>query len=82
MNNHVCQQHLLVGIPKINTVGNVYTHLLCMIIPGVPGGKVNILEGNSIGRSKQKGLYLHVSYSKRFECTVANLLIKDITYYF
>ena len=33
---------------------------------GVPGGKVNILGGHSIGHSKQKCLYEHVSYSKRF----------------
>jgi hypothetical protein len=28
----------------------------------VPGGKVNILRGNSIGHSKQKYVYVHVSY--------------------
>ena len=33
---------------------------------GVPGGKVNILGGHSIGHSKQKTLYEHVSYSERF----------------
>jgi len=33
---------------------------------GVPGGKVNILGGHSIGHSKQKCLYEHVSYSERF----------------
>ena len=38
---------------------NVYTQ-------GVPGGKVNILGGHSIGHSKQKCLYEHVSYSERF----------------
>jgi len=32
----------------------------------VPGGKVNILGGHSIGHSKQKTLYEHVSYSERF----------------
>jgi len=35
-------------------------------IQGVPGGKVNILGGNSIGHSKQKCLYEYVSYSERF----------------
>jgi hypothetical protein len=35
-------------------------------IQGVPGGKVNILGGHSIGHSKQKTLYEHVSYSERF----------------
>jgi hypothetical protein len=32
----------------------------------VPGGKVNILGGHSIGHSKQKCAYVHVSYSERF----------------
>ena len=32
----------------------------------VPGGKVNILGGHSIGHSKQKTLYEHVSCSERF----------------
>ena len=36
------------------------------IIQGVPGGKVNILGGYSIGHSKQETLYEHVSYSERF----------------
>ena len=35
-------------------------------LQGVPGGKVNILGGHSIGHSKQKCLYEHVSYSERF----------------
>ena len=35
-------------------------------IQSVPGGKVNILGGHSIGHSKQKCLYEHVSYSERF----------------
>jgi hypothetical protein len=33
---------------------------------GVPGGKVNIQGGHSIGNSKQKIVYVHVSYSERF----------------
>ena len=33
---------------------------------GIPGGKVNFLGGHSIGHSKQKCLYEHVSYSERF----------------
>ena len=36
------------------------------VIQDVPGGKVNILGGHSIGHSKQKYLYEHVSYSERF----------------
>ena len=35
-------------------------------IQGVPGGNVNILGGHRIGHSKQKSLYVHVSYSERF----------------
>ena len=35
-------------------------------IQSVQGGKVNILGGYSIGHSKQKILYEHVSYSQRF----------------
>ena len=33
-----------------------------LYVQGVPGGKANILGGNSIGHSKQKCLYEHVSY--------------------
>jgi hypothetical protein len=32
----------------------------------VPGGKVNIPGGHSIGNSNQKIVYVHVSYSERF----------------
>jgi hypothetical protein len=35
-------------------------------IQSVPGEKVNILGGHSIGHSKQKNIYVHVSYSERF----------------
>jgi hypothetical protein len=31
-----------------------------------PEGKVNVLEGHSIGHSKQKSVYVHVSYSELF----------------
>jgi hypothetical protein len=40
-------------------------YIMCNI-QGVPGEKVNILGGYSIGHSKQKTLYEHVSYSERF----------------
>jgi hypothetical protein len=33
---------------------------------GFPEGNVNILVGPSIGHSKQKTVYAHVSYSERF----------------
>jgi hypothetical protein len=36
------------------------------IIQGVPRGKVNILGGYSIGHSKQKSVFVHVSYSEQF----------------
>ena len=39
----------------------IYIYIQC-----VPGEKVNILGGHSIGHSKQKYLYEHVSYSERF----------------
>jgi len=35
-------------------------------VQGVPGGKVNILGEHSFGHSKQKDLYVHVTYSERF----------------
>jgi hypothetical protein len=35
-------------------------------IQGVPKGKVNNFGGHSIGYSKQKSVYVHVSYSERF----------------
>jgi hypothetical protein len=35
-------------------------------LQNVPGGKVNILGGHSIGHSKQKIVYVHVSYSEPF----------------
>jgi hypothetical protein len=35
-------------------------------IQSVPWGKVNILRGHSIGHSKQKIVYIHLSYSERF----------------
>jgi hypothetical protein len=38
-----------------------YTHT-----QNVPGGKVSILGGHSIGHSKQESVYVHVSYSERF----------------
>jgi hypothetical protein len=34
-------------------------------IESVPGRKVSILGGHSIGHSKQKSIYVHVFYSER-----------------
>ena len=54
-----------------NTHTHIYTHTYIYVcvyvcIQVVPGGNVNILGGHSIGHSKQKCLYEHVSYSERF----------------
>jgi hypothetical protein len=45
---------------------DLWVHM-CVCIYSVPGGKVNILEGHSIGHSKQKSLYVlvHVYYPER-----------------
>jgi hypothetical protein len=37
-----------------------------MQIQSVPGGKVNILGGRSIGHSEHKSVGVRVSYSERF----------------
>jgi hypothetical protein len=34
------------------------------LIENIPGGKVNILGGHSIGHSKQKSVNVHVSFSE------------------
>jgi hypothetical protein len=39
---------------------------MCLSYTGVPGGKVNILGGHSIGHSKQESVYVHMPYSKLF----------------
>jgi hypothetical protein len=44
----------------------IFTLMQTIYIQRVPGGNVNILGGHSIGHSKQKTLYEHVSYSERF----------------
>jgi hypothetical protein len=46
-----------------------------MRIQSVPGGKVNILGGHSIGHSRQKHIYVHVSYSERvlrYSCKIVD----------
>jgi hypothetical protein len=47
---------------------NGYAECFCDIKPinGVPGSGVNILGGPNIGHSKQKTVYVHVSYPERF----------------
>jgi hypothetical protein len=41
----------------------IYTHTHTQI---VQGGKVSTLRGHSIDHSKQKSVYVHMSYSERF----------------
>jgi hypothetical protein len=47
---------------------STYYFAFFISVHSVPGGKVNILGGHSIGHSKQKrkSIYVHVSYSERF----------------
>jgi len=40
--------------------------ILAVQYTGVPEGNVNIMGGHTIGHSKQKSIYVHVSYSERF----------------
>jgi hypothetical protein len=58
---HMAAQQVLTDEKQAQLgLGHIYIHT------GVPGGKDNILGGHSIGQSKQKTLYKHASYSKRF----------------
>jgi hypothetical protein len=41
-------------------------HLQGYDIQDIPGGKVGILGGHSIGHSKQNIVHVHVSYSELF----------------
>jgi hypothetical protein len=55
------------------------------VIQCVPGGKVNILRGHSIGHSKQKNgnarvLFRTVSEIEIFHCTVPKLLLRKRYY--
>jgi hypothetical protein len=45
---------------------SLFLDFLCPLLQSVAVGKVNILGGHSIGHSKQKSVYVHVSYSERF----------------
>jgi hypothetical protein len=71
------------------STSNVISIIFLLLIQSVPLGKVNILEGHSIGHSKQKKcictcvLFRSVSEIEIFHCTIPKLLIKrDITYSF
>jgi hypothetical protein len=47
-------------------VGYLTTLFSIGAIQSVSVGKVNILGGHSIDHSRQKSVYVHVSYSERF----------------
>jgi hypothetical protein len=55
--NHAASSHILPKYLLIQTFD---------IIQSVPGGKANILEGHSIGHSKQKSVYVPMSYYEKF----------------
>jgi hypothetical protein len=60
---------ILEGLTSVPVKASIRFNIKCRNrknIQGVPGGKDNILRGHSIGHSKQKTLYEHVSYSERF----------------
>jgi hypothetical protein len=45
----------------------IYIYIYIYVyIQNVPGGNVIILGGHIMGHSKQKSLFVHVSYSERF----------------
>ena len=54
MHTYIPEHSAAMGVGRVRTM------------QGVPGGKVNILGGHSIGHSNQKTLYEHVPYSERF----------------
>jgi hypothetical protein len=61
------------------------TYIHALNILGVPGGKVNILGGHSIGHSKQKCmctcvLFRTVTEIELSHCTVPKLLIRKRCY--
>jgi len=45
--------------------------LQTVCIQSVPGSKVTILGGHSTGHSKQKLVYVHVSYCYMYTCPIA-----------
>jgi hypothetical protein len=45
---------------------------------GTPGDEVNILGGHSIGHSKQKSVYVHVSYSERFSRQLFHCIVYTV----
>ena len=61
---YICRVRLYVCADTYVYVYGSVIVVVCMCT--YTGGKVNILGGHSIGHSKQKCLYEHVSYSERF----------------
>jgi hypothetical protein len=51
---------------EIVVSAKIWTQYSQIEIQSVPEEKVNILGGHSTGHSKQKSLYVLVSYSQRF----------------
>jgi hypothetical protein len=60
--------HLMAYYLSTNTClpAELFFSLVIFYIQSVPGGKVNILGGHSIGYSKQKSVYVHMSYPEWF----------------
>jgi len=61
----ICHAFMLTGCWPTASQHKRKIYTSCCI-QGVSGGKVNILGGHSIGHSKQKYLYEHMSNSERF----------------
>jgi hypothetical protein len=64
------------GFPCQFSAYQQLNHVIIEAIQSVPGGKANILGCHSIGHSKQRSVYVHVSYSERFPRQTLN----DILY--
>jgi hypothetical protein len=57
---------------------NCYIFLCVTYIQSVPGGHFNFLGDHSIGHSKQKCVYVHMSYSERFRDKAISLYSSKI----
>jgi hypothetical protein len=67
---HLRSAHILMAWCLIKSTDNFASTLTLsykvQTIQNVPGGTVSTLGGHSIGHSKQKTVYVHVSYTERF----------------
>jgi hypothetical protein len=61
-----CSRSLLQFLQENDSISRHKIKSNSVIDPPFPRGKVNILGGHSIGHSKQKSVYVHVSHSERF----------------